>query len=498
MSLTVTTTPGKVFTPTERVDNAKLNLLGQPTFTVTGTMTGTEIAAGAVSAAKSTPDAYWYAAGTLTSNTYAVTLSPALAALTTGAEVWFKADVAYLDAAGTGICLVNVNGLGAVALKKFGTVDLAKNDVRAGQIVGMRYDGASWQMFSHRGNANVYYVTGGAGTDTYTGSANPVFTATAHLAGALIRYVVPNTNTGAATLNLNTTGAVGIKKYKDQALVAGDLKSGQVADLVYDGSTYQLQSPVGNPVIVAAISGAAKNLVLKAAAASGVDDDLSIAADGVVMGDGNGNFVAPTSVALTLNPTGSGANGFDSGAPTTTTWYYVWAIYNPTTGATAALGSASSTAPTMPSGYTYKGLLGEWYFETTTNPRGTVRYGDRKVFAFTSSGGLPALDVYVTGTAANVFAHRLGQVPRLVGVRLVCNSTDLNYAVNDEVDISGVIASASSSPFFHIYMDTTNVKVAATSALTAANTPRFTDKVTPATLGTAVAAKWNVKVIAET
>jgi len=54
----------------------------------------------------------------------------------------------------------------------------------------------------------------------------------------------------------------------------------------------------------------------------------------------------------------SGANGLDGGIEASDTWYYVWVIYNPTTTTQAGLFSTSSTAPTMPAGYTYKKLVG--------------------------------------------------------------------------------------------------------------------------------------------
>ncbi len=61
---------------------------------------------------------------------------------------------------------------------------------------------------------------------------------------------------------------------------------------------------------------------------------------------------------LTASITASGANGLDTGSEASNTWYYVWVIYNPTTDTYAALLSLSSTAPTMPSGYTKRRRVG--------------------------------------------------------------------------------------------------------------------------------------------
>ncbi len=146
MALTVTNTPGyTVATSGDQITPAKLNLLGQPTFTVTGTIATADIAAGAVTSAKSTPGPYHYVASTFSSNVYTVTLSPALASYADGAEVWFKAA-----SANTASASVNVNGLGNKVIKKLATLALVAGDIASGQIVGLRYDSTNgvFQMIS--------------------------------------------------------------------------------------------------------------------------------------------------------------------------------------------------------------------------------------------------------------------------------------------------------------------------------------------------------------
>lgn len=65
-----------------------------------------------------------------------------------------------------------------------------------------------------------------------------------------------------------------------------------------------------------------------------------------------------SSVNLTVDITQSGANGLDTGSEAAHTWYSIWVIYNPTTSTTAGLLSTSEIAPTMPSGYTKKRMVG--------------------------------------------------------------------------------------------------------------------------------------------
>jgi hypothetical protein len=78
----------------------------------------------------------------------------------------------------------------------------------------------------------------------------------------------------------------------------------------------------------------------------------------VQAGSDDGTVLIVNSANITVDITVSGANGLDTGSEAVSTWYYVWAICNPTTGVVAGLLSVSSTSPTMPSGYTKKRLIG--------------------------------------------------------------------------------------------------------------------------------------------
>lgn len=68
-----------------------------------------------------------------------------------------------------------------------------------------------------------------------------------------------------------------------------------------------------------------------------------------------------SSVNLTVDITASGANGLDTGSEATSTWYSIWAIYNPTTSIVAGLLSASLTSPTLPAGYIWARRVGFVY-----------------------------------------------------------------------------------------------------------------------------------------
>jgi hypothetical protein len=64
----------------------------------------------------------------------------------------------------------------------------------------------------------------------------------AALIGAPIRVKVANTNTGAATLNVNGLGAVAIYTASGAAISSGQLVAGGICEFVYDGTHFQLIS----------------------------------------------------------------------------------------------------------------------------------------------------------------------------------------------------------------------------------------------------------------
>ncbi|VAX17055.1 hypothetical protein MNBD_NITROSPINAE04-865 [hydrothermal vent metagenome] len=99
--------------------------------------------------------------------------------------------------------------------------------------------------------------------------------------------------------------------------------------------------------------GAYSNLVVKPNATNPAYQ-LDVDADSITLSSSTLVYDAK-SVNLTIDITASGANGLDAGSEANAP-YYVYVIYNGTT--VAGLLSLSATAPTMPSGYTYKKLVG--------------------------------------------------------------------------------------------------------------------------------------------
>ena len=106
-------------------------------------------------------------------------------------------------------------------------------------------------------------------------------------------------------------------------------------------------------------------------AIEGFIDGLTLstdAANGIIMAPGvavAGTMVLRLASSLTkqLNVAWSAGVGgcLDTGSEASSTWYHVWLIGNPTSGAVDFLASTSATSPTMPSGYTIKRRVGAVY-----------------------------------------------------------------------------------------------------------------------------------------
>ena len=86
-------------------------------------------------------NAHIYGASAVGSDSYAITVTPAPAAYAAGQKFTFKADVAN-----TGAATLQVNALAAIAIKKDVSSALSTNDILAGQIVEVEYDGTNFQL----------------------------------------------------------------------------------------------------------------------------------------------------------------------------------------------------------------------------------------------------------------------------------------------------------------------------------------------------------------
>ena len=83
-------------------------------------------------------------------------------------------------------------------------------------------------------------LTYGGAANAYTATNNAVGTWSAYAAGDFVGLLANHTNSGAATINVDGLGAKNIVTNDGGSLIAGDIVSGALVMLVYDGTAFQL------------------------------------------------------------------------------------------------------------------------------------------------------------------------------------------------------------------------------------------------------------------
>jgi hypothetical protein len=110
-------------------------------------------------------------------------------------------------------------------------------------------------------NEYLYAADSSVSANTVTASLTPV--PIAYLTGMSIFISIANTNTGASTININSLGSKNIVYSNGNALVGGELYAGQIAELVFNGTSFELRNPANlsliqiyniNPIILTSTS----------------------------------------------------------------------------------------------------------------------------------------------------------------------------------------------------------------------------------------------------
>ena len=110
--------------------------------------------------------------------------------------------------------------------------------------------GASADTWGGKLNQNFDDLDAITSAITTTGSSNAYVLTTglslaAYVSGQAFKIKTNFANTGAATINVDTLGAKSIVKNGSTALASGDLASGQVYEIAYDGTNFQLVGKFG-------------------------------------------------------------------------------------------------------------------------------------------------------------------------------------------------------------------------------------------------------------
>jgi hypothetical protein len=134
-------------------------------------------------------------------------------------------------------------------------------------------------------------LTSVAGTNSITATATP--TLTAYATGSIYSFIAANTNSGAATLSIDSLTATSITKNGSVALSAGDIQSGKMMLVEYDGTTFQL---VNNIVYGGSITnGNIVSLTSPLGVTNGGTGSSTLTSNNVILGNGVAavQFVAP-------------------------------------------------------------------------------------------------------------------------------------------------------------------------------------------------------------
>ncbi|MBS1972445.1 MAG: hypothetical protein JSU04_19220 [Bdellovibrionales bacterium] len=136
-----------------------------------------------------------------------------------------------LTGAGTALAVTNNATIGGT-LTVTGTLSANLTGNVTGNLTGVARQASSRVALATTGSGTAYVLT------------NTVGIATGPVAGTMVSFKFHTTNTGAATLNVDGTGAKSLfSKRRGVAVSAGDLVSGSFVTAVYDGTNWVVDIP---------------------------------------------------------------------------------------------------------------------------------------------------------------------------------------------------------------------------------------------------------------
>lgn len=289
-----------------------------------------------------------------------------------------------------------------------------------GQAPSSVNDSARAMMAStakYRDDVNGSITTGGTST-AFTATSNQSFASESAMDGARLALKFSATSGASPTLAVDSLTARALQTASGTAIPTGVILSGSIWDVTFvnsipawivHGIPSALPSGItlpSNSVVTATITDAnvtlaklesrtANTLLGRYTASTGVPQEVTVST-GLVLNTSTGYLTAPavpipggfknlsikvasnttvtvaadfvtttdstnyqsTALSGTINlATNGSANTLDTGSIAIDTWYFIWAIAK-ADGTTAGLASTSSTAPTLPTGYTYKARIG--------------------------------------------------------------------------------------------------------------------------------------------
>ncbi len=273
-------------------------------------------------------------------------------------------------------------------------------------------------------------------TDTFAGTAG--VTATAYTTSRHYTFNANTANTGTASLNIDGLGAKTIVKVAGgvtTTLADNDIRSGQICDVVYDGTNFQLQSTLGNASGGSGTvnSGTATQLAYYASTGTAVSSTPAF----IIDANGSPTITASGSNQnIQVTPSGTGALRIDKGASSgqmlslvssSSSFYSQILLVNNASRVfeidyqgSAYAGTAGTGGPTGETGYlglggnfpmcfgtngTFRGEIlgnGRWLFGPSTTDDGANRVqissADQSLLGLNSTSGGAAINMYRSGS----------------------------------------------------------------------------------------------------
>lgn len=212
--------------------------------------------------------------------------------------------------------------------------------------------GASADSWGGKLNQNADDTDALLGAITTTGSANAYVLTTglslaAYVSGQAFKIKTNFANTGAATINVDGLGAKSIVKNGSTALASGDLASGQVYEIAYDGTNFQLVGKFGQTedatlTAFAALSWSSGKPLVQFTAADTVSLTLAPDVTSITVGQGSVsspsiNFSGVTNYGLyyVTGDVGFSASGGFTASFNTARWQFFLPAYGPNGSAAA-------------------------------------------------------------------------------------------------------------------------------------------------------------------
>jgi len=200
----------------------------------------------------------WGGTSAGTSTAYTINASPSITAYAAGQTFLFIAHTAN-GATPT----LAVSGVVPAKTIQYKGSALVSGEIQANQFVEVVYDGTNFQIINDPGTGAARLSTasvaqlqdGGAiwggtssGTNAITFSTTPSFTA--YAAGQVFRFLAGGTPTGATTVQINGIASPKTLQRGGTALAGNEFKTGDLVEIVYDGTNFQLSNIVPAPLFI--------------------------------------------------------------------------------------------------------------------------------------------------------------------------------------------------------------------------------------------------------